>query len=59
MYGSLDSTLCQFDAFFKKYMLKNFAKFFKDDSNQLTESSFDDSTNLKVLDSQVDGSDIL
>lgn len=58
MYGSLDSTICQFDAFFKKYLLKNFAKFFKPDSNQVTESSFDDK-NLKVLDSQVEGSDIL
>ena len=43
----MDSTICQFDHFFKKYLMKNFAKFFRDEGNQLTESSL----NEKVLDS--------
>ena len=50
MYGTMDSTICQFDSFFKKYMLKYYAKFFHEEKNQLTESSFDDKY-LKVLDS--------
>lgn len=50
MYGTMDTTICQFDSFFKKYLMKNFVKFFRDEANQLTESPFDEK-NLKVLDS--------
>ena len=30
LYGTMDSTLCQFDSFFKKYLLNNFEKFLTD-----------------------------
>ena len=55
LYGSMDTTICQFDSFFKKYLLKNFAKFLRDETNQLMNSSFDDK-DLKVLDSGLKGS---
>ena len=33
LFGSMDSTLCQFDSFFKKYLLKSFENFLTDRVN--------------------------